>query len=189
MNEVQLRQVIKLCRKHDATAQKALYKSFYGFIHVLTSRYADGREECEEIVQDVFLKVFTKIDKYNDQFSFQAWIRKIAINTCIDRFRSKVNDLETFEISYAEQNGELAEILVNADAEYLLNMVQQLPVSYRTTFNMYAIDGYAYHEIAEMLNVSIGSVKSNLAKARKQLKEKILQAEEKTSVQTKSNFN
>lgn len=77
--------------------------------------------------------------------------------------------MATFEISIAEQSGELAESIVNADAEYLLHLVQQLPVSYRTTFNMYAIDGYAYHEIAEMLQVSIGSVKSNLAKARKQL--------------------
>jgi RNA polymerase sigma factor (sigma-70 family) len=187
MNEAQLKQVIKLCRRHDAAAQKALYKSFYGYIHVLTSRYASSKEECEEIVQDVFMKVFTKIDKYNDQLSFQAWIKKIAINTCIDRFRSKVNEMATFEISIAEQSGELAESIVNADAEYLLHLVQQLPVSYRTTFNMYAIDGYAYHEIAEMLQVSIGSVKSNLAKARKQLKEKILQAEEKASIQNKIN--
>jgi RNA polymerase sigma-70 factor (ECF subfamily) len=183
MKEAQLKELIRLCRRHDVAAQKVLYQAFYGFVYTTSNRYASCREECEEILQDVFLKVFTKIDKYNDALSFQAWVKKITVNTCIDKYRSKVNDIVTYELETAEQNIELAESMVNADAEYLLALVQQLPVSYRTTFNMYAIDGYAYTEIAEMLQVSIGSVKSNLAKARKQLKEKILEKDSKIQTQ------
>lgn len=185
MNEVQLKKIVGLCRRHDATAQKELYRAFYGFVCSLANRYASSREETEEIVQDVFLKVFTKMDKYDNRLSFQAWIKRIAINTAIDRYRSNIHSIEIFDIEYADQSSELAESIVNADAEYLLSLVKELPDSYRTTFNMYAIDGYAYNEIAEMLCVSIGSVKSNLAKARKQLKEKILMASEKSEIQSK----
>lgn len=88
------------------------------------------------------------------------------INTCIDRYRAQLNETLTVELAEAREGTVLAETLINADAEYLLQLVRQLPPAYQTTFNLFAVEGYEYQEIADLLGGAIGSVKSNLSKAR-----------------------
>lgn len=172
LNSKELAETIRGCRRGDRYAQNQLYNAFYAWAWKLCVRYTRNKSETQECVQDGFFKVFTKIDRYSDGLSFEAWFKKIFIHTCIDRYRSQLNepllidlaDTDTYETA-------VAEALINADTEHLLHLVRQLPPVYQATFNLYAIEGYEYQEIAEILGVNIGSVKSNLSKARAKLRE------------------
>lgn len=175
LNKSELEEVIQGCRKGDRYAQNRLYKAFYAWASAICQRYTNDAEATRECVQDGFFKVFTKIDKYGGDLSFEAWLKKILVNTCIDRYRAHLNETITVEFTAAHDESVLAETLINADAEYLLRLVRCLPPAYQATFNLFAIEGYEYQEIAEMLGVSIGSVKSNLSKARFRLKEMLTQ--------------
>ncbi|MBV6442013.1 MAG: ECF RNA polymerase sigma factor SigE [Saprospiraceae bacterium] len=167
----ELAETIRGCRSGDRYAQNRLYRAFYAWASAICLRYTGNREEARECTQDGFFKVFTKIDKYTGELPFEAWLKRVMINTCIDRFRAKLKETHTVELEEACDETVLAEILINADVEDLLHLVHRLPPAYQATFNLFAIEGYEYREIAEMLGVSIGSVKSNLSKARLRLKE------------------
>ncbi len=175
LNKSELEETIRGCRKGDRYAQNRLYRAFYAWASSVCRRYTHDAEATRECVQDGFFKVFTKMDKYGGDLPFESWLKKIMINTCIDRYRARLNETHTVELTEAHDKQVLAETLINADAEYLLHLVRRLPPAYQTTFNLYAIEGYEYQEIADLLGVSIGSVKSNLSKARFRLKEMLTQ--------------
>lgn len=166
INKDNLTSLIYGCRQNDRYAQNQLYKLLYRFVFGVCARYVKDEEETKEVVQDVFYKTFTKIDKFGGELSFYSWIKKIAINTCIDRYRSKINDIPTTDLEEAFYSEQTASAMTDVDADYLLHFIQQLSPSYKVAFNMYAIDGYKYTEIAEILGISEGSVKSNISKAR-----------------------
>lgn len=174
LNKSELEETIRGCRKGDRFAQNRLYKAFYAWASVICQRYTHDPETTRECVQDGFFKVFTKIDQYAGDQSFEAWLKRIMIHTCIDRYRSKLNETPTVALQEAGDSTVMAENLINADADYLLHLVRQLPPAYQATFNLFAIEGYEYQEIAQMLGVSLGSVKSNLSKARQRLKEMLI---------------
>jgi RNA polymerase sigma-70 factor (ECF subfamily) len=152
-----------------------LYQHFYGYAMSVCLRYCKSRDEALEILNDGFLKVFTRIGKYDQEKSFKGWIRKIMINTALDHYRKHRKHYETKSTDI--QN--LTDLSYNENAlnclayEDLLNMVQKLSPAYRTVFNLHAIDGYTHEEIAEMLEISAGTSKSNLFKARANLQEMI----------------
>jgi RNA polymerase sigma-70 factor (ECF subfamily) len=161
---------IQLCIKGDANSQKALYKSFYGYAMSICMRYSINREEATEVLNDGFLKVFTKLNKYDPTRSFKGWLRKIMINTALDNYRHNLKhyyqqDLETSPDVAASGN-----VLANMAYEEIVGLVQKLSPAYRTVFNLYVMDGYSHEEIAEMLDISIGTSKSNLFKARENLR-------------------
>ncbi|MBK8194057.1 MAG: RNA polymerase sigma factor [Lewinellaceae bacterium] len=174
LNKAELEEVIRGCRAGDRYAQNRLYRAFHAWASVICQRYSADTDIARECVQDGFFKVFTKIERYRDDLSFEAWFKKVMINTCIDRYRLGTKDKEIVEFTQAHDEKIIPEILINADADYLLALVRQLPPAYQATFNLFAIEGYEYHEIADILGVSIGSVKSNLSKARFQLKKMLL---------------
>lgn len=175
LNKVELAETIQACRRQDRHAQNRLYRAFHAWAWSVCSRYTQDDETAYECVQDGFFKVFTKIDRYGGELSFEAWFKKILINTCIDRHRSRLREQETVELEAADQYGEIAEALINADAEYLLYLIKQLPPAYQTVFSLYAVEGYDYQEIADLLQINIGSVKSNLSKARAKLRQMLSQ--------------
>lgn len=170
LNEEELAEVIRNCRKGDRYAQNRLYQAFHAWASSLCLRYTRNAEQARECVQDGFFKVFTKLDKYAGTQPFEAWIKRVMINTCIDHYRSAMTETPTSELVEARDETVLAETLINSDVEHLLYLIRQLPPAYQATFNLYAVEGYSYQEIAEILDVSIGTVKSNLSKARWKLK-------------------
>lgn len=174
LNKADLEETIRDCRKGNRYAQNRLYRAFYAWASATCQRYTRDAEATRECVQDGFFKALTKLDKFEDGQSFEAWLKKILINTCIDRYRAQVNEISTVELQEAHQETTLAEILIDADAAYLLYLVRQLSPAYQATFNLYAVEGYSYPEIAEILGVTLGSVKSNLSKARAKLQEMLL---------------
>jgi RNA polymerase sigma factor (sigma-70 family) len=164
--------LLDFCQRGDRNSQDRVYKLFYGYAMGICLRYSRTRDEAIEIVNDGFLKVFTKLDKYSKGLSFKGWVRKIMVHSAIDYFRRNEKHYYSLDISYAQyQDDDQTEtILEKLSAEEIMKAVQLLPPSYRMVFNLYAIDGFKHEEIANQLNISVGTSKSNLSIARDKLK-------------------
>jgi RNA polymerase sigma factor (sigma-70 family) len=178
MGEEELHQLIGGCIKQERGSQKMLYKAFYGFSMGICLRYANNREEAAEVMNQGFYKVFTRIETYDTSRPFKAWLGKIMMNVSIDYYRANLKMAYTEDLDSAEYvtDGELADRKLNYDD--LLAMIQKLPNAYRTVFNLFAVEGYSHEEIGEMLNISSGTSKSNLHKARQKLKQMVLEADQ-----------
>lgn len=177
MGEAELSTLIEGCLRQSRADQKMLYKTFYGFAMSICLRYANNRYEASEIMNQGFLKVFTNLHKYDETRPFKAWVGRIMMNTSIDYYRSNLKVAFMEDIDTVPDIGH--EELPDRRLSYndLLAMIQQLPNAYRTVFNLFAIEGYSHEEIAKKLNISAGTSKSNLFKAREKLKSMIIKAE------------
>jgi RNA polymerase sigma-70 factor (ECF subfamily) len=169
---VSLERLIENCIKQDAKAQSQLYKQFASKLFSLCLKYSKNYAEAEDNLHDAFITVFSKIDQYNNKGSFEGWLKRIAINTSLQRYRENVG---VFDIV---NEGNIADVNVEIDDEglsidFLLKIIQELPDRYRLVFNLYVLDGYSHVEISGLINISTGTSKSNLARARLILKEKI----------------
>ena len=178
MGEEELHQLIGGCIKQERGSQKMLYKAFYGFSMGICLRYANNREEAAEVMNQGFFKVFTRLETYDTSRPFKAWLGKIMMNVSIDYYRANLKMAYAEDLDQAEDitDGELADRKLNYDD--LLAMVRRLPNAYRTVFNLFAIEGYSHEEIGELLDISSGTSKSNLHKARQKLKQMILEADQ-----------
>ncbi len=165
------RDIIKGCRKRWRKDQKELYEMFYAYGMSITLRYADSREEAVDILNDAFMKVFTNIRTYNEHQPFKPWLRKIIVNTAINHYH-KNSRMEKWEYLEESNNKLSTESMALSGIHYdeIIEMVQQLSPSYRTVFNLYVIEGFKHEEISEILGISIGTSKSNLSKAKRNLR-------------------
>ncbi len=166
-----LNQLIENCRINDTKAQGELYKLFSSKLFSVCLKYSRNYAEAEDNLQDAFLTIFNKIEQYKNKGSFEGWLKRITINTALQRYRSeKVFDIINENI---EDDAELEIDEDHVSLDYLLKIIQELPDRYRLVFNLYVLDGYSHKEIAGLLNINIGTSKSNLARARQILKETI----------------
>ncbi|WP_316769307.1 RNA polymerase sigma factor [Pedobacter frigiditerrae] len=163
-------ELINGCINKDRRSQKDLYRLYYGYSMRICLRYAKNKDEAVEIVNDGFMKVFMNMHKYDKQRSFNAWISTIMINTSIDYYRSRIRKIEMEELNAKHEVEDSENILSHLNYEDLIKLVQKLSYAYRTVFNLFAIDGFSHEEISEMLSISVGTSKSNLFKARENLK-------------------
>lgn len=171
-----LDQLIHNCKNQDPKAQEQLYRLFSSKLFSVCLKYSNNQSSAEDTLQDAFITIFEKIKQFKNQGSFEGWMKRIAVNTALQKFRKQ----KVFDIISEEQIEETT-VEVNEDEvslDYLLQIIQQLPDRYRLVFNLYVLDGYSHKEIAEMLEISTGTSKSNLARARNILKEKIEQNQE-----------
>ncbi len=143
---------------------------YYGYAMRICLRYAKSKDEAVEMLNDGFMKVFTNMHRYDQQRSFNAWLGTIMINTSIDYYRHRIKQMEMEELNAKHEMEDSETILSHLHYEELIQLVQKLSYAYRTVFNLFAIDGYSHEEIAEMLSISVGTSKSNLFKARENLK-------------------
>ncbi len=167
-----LDRLIKNCIKQDAEAQSQLYKQYASKLFSLCLKYSRNYAEAEDNLHDAFITIFSKINQYNSKGSFEGWLKRIAINTSLQRYRE---DVGVYDI-VNEENIEDVSVDINdkdISIDFLLKIVQELPDRYRLVFNLYVLDGYSHVEISELINVSTGTSKSNLARARLILKDKI----------------
>ena len=134
-------------------------------------KYSNSYQQAEDNLQDGFMIIFDKIKQYQDKGSFEGWMKRIMINTTLQKYRKQTVFEIVNEEHYTEPDIEIDEEEVSVD--YLLNIIQELPERYRQVFNLYAMDGFSHKEISEMLQITTGTSKSNLARARLILKEKI----------------
>ncbi len=164
-------QLIKDCKRKKLKAQSELYKRYASVLFSVCLKYAPNYAEAEDILQDAFITIFDKIHQYENKGSFEGWLKRITINKALQRYRkqSVFNLINEEEIKETEV--EIEEDQVPLD--FLLQIIQELPDRYRMVFNLYVLDGYSHKEIAQLLTISQGTSKSNLARARVILKEKI----------------
>lgn len=167
-----LENIIQRCREEDPKAQEALYRMFAGKMFSLCLRYAQSYEEAQDNLQEGFIKVFKNIRQFRFEGSFEGWVRRIMVNVSIQEYRSQYR---LYPLSGQEKNEALCldNISDHVSEEDLMRLIRELPPRYRLVFNMYSIEGYSHKEIAEQLDITEGTSKSNLSRAREILQEKL----------------
>jgi RNA polymerase sigma-70 factor (ECF subfamily) len=169
------------CMNGERRSQQRVYELFYGKMMAVCMRYTKNADQAKDILQDGFIKVFGSMDQFNRAGSFEGWIRRIVVNTAIDHFRrmehaflllGEGRSVEDFGDQDAEDT--LADVSEDDVLEYrpvdIINAMQKLTPAYRTVFNLYVFEELTHKEIAEMLGINVGTSKSNLAKAKNNLK-------------------
>lgn len=141
-------------------------------------RYSRTREEAVEVLNDGFVKIFSKLHLYSPGLSFKGWIRKVMINSAIDCFRRNEKHYHSLDISHGHYAPSAESVIDQLSEREIISAIQLLPASYRMVFNLYVIEGYKHEEIANQLNISVGTAKSNLAMARNKLRRILLQEQE-----------
>jgi RNA polymerase sigma factor (sigma-70 family) len=162
--------LLKACKRGKRASQKELYKLYYSYGMSVCLRYSKSKEEAQEILNDGFVKIFANLEKYDLSLSFNAWVRRIMVNAAIDYYRRNHKHHYALEIVNDAHPDESPDILQQLSVEEIMAMVQKLSPAYRIVFNLYAVEGFKHHEIAEELNITVGASKSNLAKARNKLR-------------------
>lgn len=176
-----LDEIIKDCQRDSIKAQEQLYRLLAPKLFSVCLKYSRNYEDAQDNLQDGFLLIFKKIGQYQFKGSFEGWAKRVMVNNVLQRYRTQ----GIFEI-VSENLPEEAEVELEAEdisMDFLVSIIQALPDRYRMVFNLYVIDGYSHKEIAEMLGITDGTSKSNLARARIILKEKI-EAQQGTSIPT-----
>ena len=170
--------IIEDCITGKRRAQSKLYKKYANTLLGICLRYSRNKSEAEDVLQEGFIKVFMNIKDFRMEGSFEGWMKRIMVNTALLNSRDNLKhyfhaDIEKMQESITEDT--LFEVDDNYSAKEIMNLVQGLPDGYRMVFNLYVFDNYTHKEIAEMLGISEGTSKSQLARARKFLQNKLLE--------------
>ncbi len=165
--------LIKGCIAGKPQFQKRLYDLTKDKMFGICLRYAKGYHNAEDILQDGYVKVYLNIHKFRGDGSFEGWMRRIMVNTAIEHYRRSVSMYPILEVNTSGLNEVEDYTLEKMAAEDLMAMVQDLSPGYRTVFNLYVVEGYPHKDIAKMLDISEGTSKSQLARARYILQDKI----------------
>jgi RNA polymerase sigma factor (sigma-70 family) len=165
--------LIQGCLKGYESYHFELYKRYAGKMMVVCKRYAGNKQEAEDFLQEAFIRIFEKLNTFNHKGSLEGWVRRVVVHTALNKLRTRkvYADIDD-DAPFADANA--PDALNEMTIQELLKLVQELPTGYRMVFNMYAIDGYDHAEIAELLGISEGTSRSQLAKARMSLKASIL---------------
>lgn len=168
-------QLITGCKNNDRRAQRAVYDRFSPVMLAVARRYTARDADAEDVLVTAFFKVFDKIDSFTDSGSFEGWIRRIVVNEALMLLRKKHALKQSAELDEVNQAvfsvpAEAASRLAEAD---IMNLLDRMPAGYRTVFNLYVVEGYKHREIAEMLDISINTSKSQLILAKKRLREQL----------------
>ena len=168
-----LEEVIQGCVKGKRKSQEMLFNIFSKKMFAVCLYYSKNKVEAEDILHNGFLKIFENIKQYKGTGSFEGWVRKIFVNIALENFRN-----QTFLTAVSDQieydyMTEDADIISKLSSEELIKMIQELSPAYRMVFNLYAVEGYSHEEISKKLEIAEGTSKSNLARARKILQNKV----------------
>ncbi|MEJ6589698.1 MAG: RNA polymerase sigma factor [Crocinitomicaceae bacterium] len=176
-NIEKLKDIVEGCLHNNRRSQEALFQMFYGKMLSVCMRYISDRDTAQEVLQEGFIKVFDKLEVFDFKGSFEGWVRRIVVNTAIDSIRKAKrapilkdndNDFKMDASNEIEENEKIE--LIEFKAEKAIEAIHKLSPGYRTVFNLFVIEEYSHKEIAEILGISEGTSKSNLSKAKKNLK-------------------
>ena len=183
-------EILEGCRNRDRALQEHLYKIYYSLFLKVCARYAKDMQDAEQLLNDGFLKIFLNINSYKNKGSFEGWMRRIMVNTCLDHLRSNylkdsiimhINALPPAEKGAVNNSG-----LENMEFKELLTLIQLLPVMTRTVFNLFVFEGFNHKEIAKQLEISEKTSHWHVHQAREILQKKIKKSEsQKVSYESK----
>ena len=166
------RDLVQACKRRDRKGQEAVFKRLAGKMMAVCKRYLGVGPLAEDVFMEGFMKVFTKIDLFHEQGSFEGWVRRIMVNEALMALR-KEGKMKFQETDFGYEIGQTEDAYVNLEVEELNKLIESLPLGYKTVFNLYAIEGYTHQEIAEMLGIQEGTSKSQLSRARGLLQQKL----------------
>ncbi len=164
----EIKDIINGCLKGNRRDQELLYRRHAAKLYAVCLQYSGNDEEARDILQEGFIKIFENLVHYKHEGSFEGWVRRIMVNTALEKYRSKhllhrVDDIDRIPEPDAEPDNEDYAGLQAVD---LLGIIRELPPKYRMVFNLFAIEGYSHREISKMMKISEGTSKSNLSRAR-----------------------
>jgi len=169
----ELKDIINRCASGNVRAQEELYLKFAPKMYGVCLRYSKDKTEAEDNLQEGFIKVFTNIKNFRHEGSLEGWIRRIMVNVSLEKFR-KQNMLHPVEdVTIYETNQVSEEILDKISAGELIDLIQELPPRYKMAFNLYVMEGMNHQQISEEMQITVGTSKSNLARAREILKRRV----------------
>ncbi len=169
----ELDQLIKECASGKAKAQSRLYQLYAPKLYGVCLRYSQNQAEAEDSLHEGFIKIFDKIGTFRNEGSFEGWMKRIMVNVALEKYRKQqfvyaVENISSYEVAQPDDD-----IIAEISAKDLLKLVQKLPVRYRMVFNLYVMEGMSHKEIAKEMDISEGTSKSNLARARMILKKDV----------------
>jgi len=171
----EIKNIISGCLNGDRRDQELLYRRHAAKLYAVCLQYSGNDEEARDILQEGFIKIFENLANYKHEGSFEGWMRRIVVNTALEKFRAKhnlyrVDDIDDIPEPDADPDNEDYSGLEAGD---LLEIIRELPPKYRMVFNLFAIEGYSHREISKMVNISEGTSKSNLSRARTILQRRV----------------
>ena len=172
--------LIQGCIEENPVMQRSLYDRFSSKMYGVCLRYAGNTEDANDILQEGFIKVFKNISKFRKEGSFEGWIRRIFVNTAIEQFRKKVKVYNVTEVQENTIEDKELDVLDILAAKDIVNIVNELSPGYKAVFNLHVVEGYSHKEIADLLGITEGTSKSQLARAKGVLK-KLVETRLKTN--------
>ena len=171
----EISKIIKGCLAGDRRDQELLYRRHASKLYAVCLQYSGNDEEARDILQEGFIKIFDNLHQFKFEGSFEGWMRRITVNTALEKFRTRhnlyrVDDIDAIEEPDADPDNK---DYAGLEAGDLMNIIRELPPKYRMVFNLYAIEGYSHKEISTMMNISEGTSKSNLSRARGILQKRV----------------
>lgn len=182
----ELGHLIEDCKLGKRNAQARLYQLYAPVLFGICIRYSRDQTEAEDTLHEGFITIFNKVGQYAYKGSFEGWMKRVVINTALEKFRNRYRIQSVEDVTVYDSETTDNDVFNNLNTEVLLKLISELPPRYRMVFNMYAIDGYSHNEISELLGIAQGTSKSNLARARKILQDRII---EMGFVETSKNFS
>ncbi len=170
MNEVSDIELVQECVFGNRYYQEVFYKKYSQKMYNLCLAYTSSHDDAKDVMQDGFVKVFTSLKQYQGSGSLEGWVRKIIVNTAIDFYRKKSKEIKNINIDDVHHLSYNVSVLDALHAKHLIDLIQKLPEGANLIFNLYVVEGYSHEEIAEKLNISIGTSKSQLSRAKSLLK-------------------
>jgi RNA polymerase sigma factor (sigma-70 family) len=170
-----LKGIIEGCIRSDRAAQDHLYKKFSSLLFGICLRYAGNRMEAQDVLQEVFVKIYNNIASYNHEGSFEGWLRRIAVNTSITHYRKNLKHAFHKDVDDLMKSNEEPSTFEDCEftAEEMMHCIERLPIGYKTIFNLYVIEGFMHKEISEMLNIDVNTSKSQLSRAKNYLQREL----------------
>jgi RNA polymerase sigma factor (sigma-70 family) len=170
-----IRNIIKGCLVGNRRDQELLYRRHAAKLYAVCLQYSGNDDEARDILQEGFIKIFENLVHYKNEGSFEGWMRRIVVNTALEKYRSKHNLYRVDDIDLIPETDAAPETedYAGLEAVDLLDIIRELPPKYRMIFNLFAIEGYSHKEISQMVNISEGTSKSNLSRARIILQKKV----------------
>lgn len=173
MKEYSDKELIRKCLKNKSDAQRMLYEKHSSMVYTVCFRYAKNADDANDLLQETFINVFTNLKKFTGSGSFEGWIRRIAVNCAIRQYHKNEKRPDDGDIEFSPDAKTYSDAIDSLSAQEIMGYINELPDGYRIVFNMYAIEGYSHKEIAAELNISESASRSQLARARGVLMEKV----------------
>lgn len=181
MTITKLESLVNGCRQQDRRSQELIYQHFSRSMFAICRRYAKNTAEAEDILQEAFIKIFTRIDQYTGKGSFEGWMKRVMVNSSISAYRKNKSSVATTDIDSVEYKQPATTYNATEDKDFMAAVLNQLPAMYRVPFNLVAIEGYSHQETSKMTGITEEQSRVHVFRARAMLKKALIRLQPQAS--------